>query len=88
MWERLNRLFHEVAQSEVDPQDAAAVMRLVSLVREGSYSFYGATETTMSHGEGWRFVQLGKFTERACADLDAARRLLLDLRPRPTISTG
>ena len=67
MWEQLNRLFHEVAQSEVDPQDAAAVMRLVALVREGSYSFYGATETTMSHGEGWRFVQLGKFTERACA---------------------
>ena len=31
------------------------------------YSFYGVTETTMSHGEGWRFVQLGKFTERACA---------------------
>ena len=67
MWEQLNRLFHEIAQSEVDPQDAAAVMRLVSLVREGSYSFHGATETTMSHGEGWRFVQLGKFTERACA---------------------
>ena len=21
----------------------------------------------MTHGEGWRFVQLGKFTERACA---------------------
>jgi uncharacterized alpha-E superfamily protein len=39
----------------------------VAIVREGSYSFYGATETTMSHGEGWRFVQLGKFTERACA---------------------
>ena len=42
-------------------------MRLVGMVREGSYTFYGATETTMSHGEGWRFVQLGKFTERACA---------------------
>jgi uncharacterized alpha-E superfamily protein len=67
MWERLNRLYHEVVQSEVDPQDAAAVMQLVAIVREGSYSFYGATETTMSHGEGWRFVQLGKFTERACA---------------------
>jgi uncharacterized alpha-E superfamily protein len=67
MWEQLNRLFHEVAQSEIDPQDASSVMRLVSLVREGSYTFHGATETTMSHGEGWRFVQLGKFTERACA---------------------
>ncbi len=67
MWEQLNRLFHEIAGSEVDPQDAASVMRLVAMVREGSYTFYGATETTMSHAEGWRFVQLGKFTERACA---------------------
>jgi uncharacterized alpha-E superfamily protein len=67
MWEQLNRLYHEITRSEVDLQDASAVMRLVSLVREGSYTFYGASETTMSHGEGWRFVQLGKFTERACA---------------------
>jgi uncharacterized alpha-E superfamily protein len=67
MWEQLNRLYHEITRSEVDLQDASAVMSLVSLVREGSYTFYGATETTMSHGEGWRFVQLGKFTERACA---------------------
>jgi uncharacterized alpha-E superfamily protein len=61
MWEQLNRLYHEVTRPDVD------VMRLVGAVREGAYSFYGVTETTMSHGEGWRFVQLGKFTERACA---------------------
>jgi uncharacterized alpha-E superfamily protein len=67
MWEQLNRLFHELDRLEVDLLDASDVLRLVSLVREGSYAFYGATETTMSHGEGWRFVQLGKFTERACA---------------------
>ena len=36
-------------------------------MREGSYAFHGVSETTMTHGEGWRFVQLGKFTERACA---------------------
>jgi uncharacterized alpha-E superfamily protein len=41
-------------------------MRLVAHVRESSYAFYGATETTMNHGQGWRFVQLGKFIERAC----------------------
>jgi uncharacterized alpha-E superfamily protein len=67
MWEQLNRLYHEVVRAGVEVQDAVAVMRLVAAVREGSYSFYGVTETTMSHGEGWRFVQLGKFTERACA---------------------
>ncbi len=67
MWEQLNRLFHEVGAFEVEPEDDEAVMRLVAAVREAAYSFYGVTETTMSHGEGWRFVQLGKFTERACA---------------------
>jgi len=67
MWEQLNRLFHEVSRFEIEPQDDTAVMRLVAAVREGSYSFYGVTETTMSHGQGWRFLQLGKFTERACA---------------------
>src|SRR4051812_5665093 len=67
MWEQLNRLFHEVGRFEIQPEDDEAVMRLIAAMREGSYSFYGVTETTMSHGEGWRFVQLGKFTERACA---------------------
>ncbi len=67
MWEQLNRLFHDVLSSDVQFRDDAAAMRLAALVREGAYSFYGVTETTMSHGEGWRFVQLGKFTERACA---------------------
>jgi uncharacterized alpha-E superfamily protein len=67
MWEQLNRLYHEIVSANVEVRDTVAVMRLVAAVREGSYSFYGVTETTMSHGEGWRFVQLGKFTERACA---------------------
>ena len=56
-------------------------MRLVAAVREGSYTFHGVSETTMTHGEGWRFVQLGKFTERACAVSHAARRLLRDGQP-------
>ena len=66
MWEQLNRLYHVTSSSRGDPADTNAVMRLVSLVRESSYAFYGATETTMNHGQGWRFVQLGKFMERAC----------------------
>src|SRR3954464_55361 len=48
MWERLNRLFHEVAQSEVDPQDAAAVMRLVSPVPAGPDSPPRAPQTPSS----------------------------------------
>lgn len=67
MWEQLNRLYHEAVRLGADADDDESVMRLVTAVREGSYAFHGVSETTMTHGEGWRFVQLGKFTERACA---------------------
>jgi uncharacterized alpha-E superfamily protein len=67
MWEQLNRLYHEAVSLSVQLEDDESVMRLVTAVREGSYAFHGVSETTMTHGEGWRFVQLGKYTERACA---------------------
>ncbi len=67
MWEQLNRLYHEAGALSAVAEDDESVMRLVTAVREGSYAFHGVSETTMTHGEGWRFVQLGKYTERACA---------------------
>src|SRR5512145_1568110 len=67
MWEQLNRLYHEAVSLSAKVEDDESVIRLVTVVREGSYSFHGVSETTMTHGEGWRFVQLGKYTERACA---------------------
>lgn len=66
MWEHLNRLFHDVTGSGLSPDDDVGAMRLVGLVREGSYRFHGITDTTMNHGEGWHFIQLGKYIERAC----------------------
>ena len=66
MWEHLNRLFHEVNGFELQPDDDAAAMRVVSLVREGSYRFSGITGATMNHDEAWHFIQLGKYIERAC----------------------
>jgi uncharacterized alpha-E superfamily protein len=67
MWEQLNRMYHESVRLSVDVEDEESLMRLVTAVREGSFTFHGVSETMMTHGEGWRFVQLGKFTERACA---------------------
>ena len=34
-------------------------------ILEGSFQFIGITDATMTHGEGWDFIQLGKFIERA-----------------------
>ncbi|MGH9512744.1 MAG: alpha-E domain-containing protein [Terriglobales bacterium] len=66
MWEHLNRLFHDVTGAELSPDDDAGAMRLVRSVREGSYRFSGVTSATLNHGEGWHFIQLGKYIERAC----------------------
>src|ERR1700684_762303 len=66
MWEHLNRLFHDVTGSELQPDDDAGAMRIVSLVREGSYRFNGISASTMNHDEAWHFIQLWKYIERAC----------------------
>ncbi len=66
MWEHLNRLFHDVTGVDLQPNDDAGAMRVVSLVREGSYRFSGITAATMNHDEAWHFIQLGKYIERAC----------------------
>ena len=67
MWEHLNRLYHQVTQGTVRLETDSDPLRLVAAVREGAYQFHGVTDATMNHGEGWQFIQLGKFMERSCA---------------------
>ncbi len=69
MWERLNQLYHEVTQMAVQFRRSRDfdVQPIFSTVREGSFKFYGVTAATISHGEAWHFIQLGKYMERACA---------------------
>ena len=67
MWERLNKLYHEMTQSSVRMELDSEPLRLMAAFREGAYKFHGVTEGTISHGEGWHFIQLGKYMERACA---------------------
>ena len=67
MWERLNRLYHEVSETSARVSSGFEPLRMVTSVREGSYRFHGVTDATMNHGEGWHFIQMGKFIERASA---------------------
>jgi uncharacterized alpha-E superfamily protein len=34
-------------------------------VIEGTHLFHGVTEATLTHGEGWHYMQLGRYIERA-----------------------
>jgi uncharacterized alpha-E superfamily protein len=66
MWEQLNRLFfHVKLASEADgPHEP---MEFLDSVKEGAHLFQGLTDSTMSHNEGWQFIQFGRFIERASA---------------------
>lgn len=66
-WQRLNRLFLNVTTPR-DPDDAENYLsEFIPAVLDGIHLFQGVTDTTMSHGEGWQFIQVGRFIERASA---------------------
>ena len=67
MWEQLNRLYHEVKAPDVSRLWESQPLEFLHSVREKAHLFQGVTDSTMSHGEGWQFIQLGRFIERASA---------------------
>jgi len=66
MWEELNRLFHELRRAAMGSADAEP-QSFLEVVKSGSHLFQGLTDSTMTHGEGWQFIQLGRYIERASA---------------------
>ena len=75
MWEHLNRLFHDVTGFDLQPDDDAGAMRVVSLVHEGSYRFNGIAAATMNHDEAWHYPA-GQIYRASLQSLRDARRLL------------
>ncbi len=64
MWEQLNRLYHAVRRSDFEDHNGE-IEEFLLAVKEGAHLFHGVTDSTMSHGEGWQFIQLGQSLERA-----------------------
>jgi uncharacterized alpha-E superfamily protein len=81
MWEQLNRLYHDVRRAATDR--TAQPLDFLVRVDEGVHLFHGVTDSTLSHNEGWQFIQIGRFLERA---MDTAS--LLDVHFRHTPGEG
>lgn len=64
MWEEINRLFHESKRIGTPEMFRSQPFDLVSAVQESGHLFHGITDSTMLHGEGWQFIQAGRFIER------------------------
>ena len=72
MWEQLNRLYLQVNSTTASEAWLLHSYVFFRAVREGAHLFHGVTDSTMSHGEGWQYIQLGRYVERT----DAVARLI------------
>lgn len=67
MYEQLNNVYHQVRRTQLDQvweQDPASFFRAV---KDGSHTFQGITDSTMTRGQGWHFIQIGRYLERVMA---------------------
>ena len=77
MWEQINDLFLRVRKL----QEAAAGGRthyVSHVIVEGVHLFAGVTDATMGHGEGWQYLQAGRFLERAASTATLLDAFLVD----------
>jgi uncharacterized alpha-E superfamily protein len=67
MWEQINALYLNLNDARAEGAWSARPHYLARLVIEGVHLFEGITDATMGHGEGWQYLQVGRFLERAGA---------------------
>ena len=74
-WHRLNSLYLAVTLPGLYKPKEPGTMAMepemptefLTQVMEGVHQFQGVSDSTMSHGEGWQFIQVGRYIERASA---------------------
>jgi uncharacterized alpha-E superfamily protein len=66
-WQRLNRLFHQMHSQHAQAQFRSSINDALAAVVDGIHLFKGVSDTTMIHGQGWQFIRLGRYLERAYA---------------------
>jgi uncharacterized alpha-E superfamily protein len=66
-WLRLNRLYHYIHSPSSRSQFNSGASDALASIIDGIYLFKGTTDTTMIHGQGWQFIRLGRYLERAYA---------------------
>jgi uncharacterized alpha-E superfamily protein len=65
VWERLNRLYLRLQPVTIDAIWVHQPARIFRETLEDLHALEGVIHTTLRHGEGWYFLELGRYIERA-----------------------
>jgi uncharacterized alpha-E superfamily protein len=66
-WQRLNRLYHQIHSPQAETQFSSSINDALASIIDGIHLFKGVSNTTMIHGQGFQFMRLGRYLERAYA---------------------
>jgi uncharacterized alpha-E superfamily protein len=71
VWESINKYYQKVndRRFELLLKNDDTLYAITSLIDDSLY-FYGVAEVTMPRGEGWNFMNMGKFIERSVQTAD------------------
>jgi uncharacterized alpha-E superfamily protein len=83
MWEHINRLYLYLQSDKARASYRESPIGFFRTLVDELHSFQGITDATMTHGEGWQFLQAGKYIERA----DSTSRVL-DLKYHVLLPSG
>ncbi len=68
MWEEINRLFLAIQRRQpVESEWTAGTHEFLTSTISGVHQIQGVTDATMTHGEGWHYIELGRYLERTSA---------------------
>ena len=70
-WECMNEFYHAVNSPDIDKAiENDEQITMLSKLLEHCLLFYGVAEVTMPRGQGWKYMNLGKFIERSIQTID------------------
>lgn len=73
VWEQVNRLYHIVNEPGLEKKiTGSRSLEIIDQLGENCVLYYGVTDSTMPRGQGWNFMNLGKFIERCLLTIDIA----------------
>jgi len=65
VWEVINVLYLYVAEQSLRSVLREGPSKFLRRVRDAMQAFAGISDATLSHGDGWNFLQVGRYLERA-----------------------
>lgn len=65
VWRALNDLYWQLCDPDFEARARESPFAFYQAVEAGSQRFQGVCDATLPHDEGWQFIQLGRYLERA-----------------------